>query len=58
MPARMQIFVATVIGLALWIILWALDVKAIDGFLLTVAIVLTATVAWMAGPWVKNLLKP
>ncbi len=54
----MQIIVATVVGLSLWIILWAFDVKAIDGFLLTIAIVLGATVAWMVGPFVRNLLKP
>ncbi|MEA2449358.1 MAG: hypothetical protein QOG63_1290 [Thermoleophilaceae bacterium] len=54
----MQILVATVTGLCLWIILWAFDVKALDGFLVLIAIVLSATVAWMAGPWVKNLLKP
>lgn len=58
MPRRMQILVATVFGLCLWIILWAFDVKALDGFLLVIALVLSATVAWMAGPWVRNLLKP
>ena len=42
----------------LWIVLWALDVKAFDSFLLTIAIVLGATVAWMAGPYVRNLIKP
>ena len=54
----MQILVATVFSLCLWIILWALDVKALDGFLLVIAIVLSATVGWMAGPWLKNMLKP
>jgi hypothetical protein len=54
----MQIFVATVVGLAIWIILWAFDVKAIDGFLLTLAIILGATVAWMMGPYVRRMLKP
>src|SRR4051794_31277333 len=54
----MQIFVATVVGLCLWIILWAFDVKALDGFLLTIAIVLSATVVWMAAPFVRNMLKP
>ncbi len=54
----MQIYVATVIGLVLWIVLWAFDVKAFDSFFLTLAIVLGATVAWMAGPYVKSLLKP
>ena len=54
----MQIVVATVIGLSLWIILWAFDIKPLDGFLLVIAIVLGATVAWMAAPWVRNMLKP
>jgi hypothetical protein len=54
----MSIYVSTVIGLAIWVVLWAFNVKAIDGFLLTIAIVLGATVAWLAGPHVKNLLRP
>ena len=54
----MQIFVSAVVGLALWLILWAFNVKAIDAFLLTIVIVLGATVAWMVGPSVKKLLKP
>jgi hypothetical protein len=54
----MQILVAAVTGFCLWIILWAFDVKALDGFLLVIALVLSATVAWMAGPYVKRLLKP
>lgn len=54
----MQILVATVIGLVLWIVLWAFDVKAFDAFLLTLAIVLGATVSWMVGPFVRNLLRP
>ena len=54
----MQILVATVIGLVIWIVLWAFDVKAFDSFMLTIAIVLGATVAWMAGPFVRNLLRP
>ena len=54
----MQIFVATVVGLSLWIILWAVDVKAFDSFMLTIAIVLVATVAWLVGPFVRNLFKP
>lgn len=54
----MQIVVATVIGLVIWIVLWAFDVKAFDSFMLTIAIILGATVAWMMAPFVKNLLKP
>ena len=54
----MTIYVSAVVGLVVWIVLWAFDVKALDSFLLTVAIVLGATVAWMAGPFVRNLIKP
>jgi hypothetical protein len=54
----MQIFVATVVGLALWIILWAFDVKALDGFIVALAIVLSATASWMIGPYVRRILKP
>jgi hypothetical protein len=54
----MGIFVATVVGLAIWIVLWAINVKALDGFLLAVVIVLGATVVHMAGPYVRRLLKP
>jgi hypothetical protein len=38
--------------------MWAFDVKAFDSFMITLAIVLGATVVWMAGPYVRNLLKP
>ena len=54
----MQVFVATVIGLVVWIVLWAIDVKALDAFLLTIAIILGATVAWLVGPFVRRMLKP
>ena len=54
----MAILVSAVTGLALWIILWAFDVKAFDGFMLTIAIVLGATTVWMLTPYLKRLLKP
>jgi hypothetical protein len=54
----MTVFVATVAGLAIWIVLWAFNVKAIDGFLLVVAISLSAAVVQMTAPYVRNLLKP
>lgn len=54
----MQIYVGTIVGLVVWIVLWALGVKALDSFLITLAIVLSATVAWMAGPFVRNIIKP
>ena len=54
----MTIYVSAIVGLVVWIVLWAFDVKALDSFLLTIVIVLGATIAWMAGPYVRNLLKP
>lgn len=54
----MQIYVGTIVGLVVWIVLWALGVKALDSFLITLAIILSATVAWMAGPFVRNIIKP
>ena len=54
----MPIIVSAVMGLALWIVLWAFDVKSFDAFLLTIAIVLGATTAWLLTPFVKRLLKP
>ena len=54
----MGIYVSAVVGLVIWIVLWAFNVKAIDGFILTLAIVLTATVVHLAGPHVRQSLKP
>ena len=54
----MLIYVSTVVGLVLWIVLWAFDVKAFDSFMLTIAIVLGATTVWMVMPFVKRLIKP
>ena len=54
----MTVFVATVVSLMIWIVLWALNVKALDGALLVIAIVLSAAVVQMATPYVRNLLKP
>lgn len=38
----MTILLATIFGLALWIILWAINVKAFDAFMITMLIVLLA----------------
>ena len=54
----MPVFISTIVGAVLWITLWAFDVKALDSFLLMVAIILGGTLAWMIGPFVRNLIKP
>jgi Mn2+/Fe2+ NRAMP family transporter len=38
----MGVFLATVFGFSLWIVLYALGVKAFDGFLLVLAIIVLA----------------
>jgi hypothetical protein len=38
----MVILLATIAGLTLWIVLWALNIKAFDAFMLTMLIVLGA----------------
>ncbi len=35
----MQLVVTATAGLSLWIVLWALGIKAFDGFMLTIAII-------------------
>jgi hypothetical protein len=51
-----SVLVALTIGLVWWITAWAFGVKAFDAFLLTVALVMTAAAARLAGPYVNRLL--
>ena len=46
----MGLIVSTTVGLVLWIILWAIGVKAIDAFLLTTVIILLAAGARVLVP--------
>ena len=46
----MGLVVATTIGLVIWIVMWALGVKAFDAFLITVVIVLLGATARMIAP--------
>jgi hypothetical protein len=41
---------ATVFGLIVWIVLWALGAKAIDSFLITVLVVVVAATVRMLAP--------
>jgi hypothetical protein len=44
----MGLAVATTIGLVIWLVLWALGSKAIDAFLITLAIVVVTATAKIA----------
>ena len=50
--------VATVIGLVIWIVLWAFNVKAIDAFLITILLALGAQTYRMMAPTLHRLLRP
>ena len=47
----MGILLTTIAGLALWIILWAIDVKSFDAFLITVLMVVIAATAHIVAPY-------
>jgi hypothetical protein len=46
----MGIFLATVFAMALWVALWGVGVKAMDGFMLFLLIVLGAAIAHIITP--------
>ena len=52
----MGLVAALTAGLCLWIIGWALGVKAIDGFLVVLAILLVAFVARLITPFLREQL--
>jgi hypothetical protein len=54
----MKILVALTVGLVIWIVLWALGTKALDSFLITLALVLIAVVATLTEPWIKEQFRP
>lgn len=45
---------ATTAGLGVWIVLWSLDVKAIDAFLITIVIALVGVMARMLAPYLPG----
>jgi hypothetical protein len=46
----MGLVAATVAGLVIWIVLWALGTKGFDSFMITIVIVLLGVAARMAAP--------
>ncbi|MGI8660602.1 MAG: hypothetical protein ACR2LH_06150 [Thermoleophilaceae bacterium] len=53
----MIVLVALTAGLVIWIVAWALGVKAFDAFLVTGLITLSAGAVQMAMPYVAKILK-
>lgn len=52
----MQVLVALTVGLIIWIVAWTFGIKSIDAFFVVVALLLAATVARIAGPFVRHQL--
>ena len=46
----MGVFLATVLAFGLWVALWGVGVKAMDGFMLLLLIVLGAAIARIVAP--------
>ena len=46
----MLVVVTSVLGLAIWIVLWSIGVKGIDAFLITLLLSLSAFVAHLIQP--------
>jgi hypothetical protein len=44
-------------GLVIWIVAWALGVKAFDAFMVTILITFMATAVQFAMPFVQKILK-
>lgn len=51
----MTVVLSATFGLILWLVLWSLGIKALDGFLLTIVILLTTVIALMIKPLIPGL---
>jgi hypothetical protein len=54
----MKILVALTVGLVVWIVMWALGTKALDSFMIAIALVLIAVVATLTEPWIRQQFRP
>jgi hypothetical protein len=52
----MAVLWALLVGLVVWIVLWAIGTKAFDAFLITIALVVAATGWRMLKPFVDQQL--
>jgi hypothetical protein len=50
----MGLVVATTFGLVIWLVMWALGVKAIDSFMITVVVVLVGATARILAPYLPG----
>jgi hypothetical protein len=50
----MGLVVATTFGLIVWLVLWALGIKAFDAFMITVLVALVAATVRMLAPYLPG----
>lgn len=50
----MGIVVASTVGLTVWIVLWSLGAKAVDGFMITLLVVFVAATVKMVVPFLPG----
>jgi hypothetical protein len=50
----MGLVVATTFGLIVWIVLWALGIKAIDAFMITLLVVVLGATARILAPYLPG----
>jgi hypothetical protein len=50
----MGLVVATTFGLVIWLVMWALGVKPLDAFLITVLVVVLGATARMLAPYLPG----
>jgi hypothetical protein len=50
----MGVILATTFGLILWLVLWALGIKAFDAFMLTILIAIVAATLRMIAPYLPG----
>jgi hypothetical protein len=50
----MGLLLATAAGLVVWVVLWAVGVKGIDAFFITLAIVISAATARIISPFLPG----
>jgi hypothetical protein len=50
----MGVFLALIVAFSLWVVMWALEVNAIDGFMLVLLIVLVAAIVRIVAPFLPG----
>lgn len=53
----MMVLVTFTVGLVIWLVAWALGVKALDAFLFTIFITVIAATVRIALPFVERFMK-